>query len=113
MELEILEYHESGYKPLVSYDGWRVAIANSASKWIDGQITYMERHLLTDEVFVLLQGDAILYIGDDRKRYELEIGKIYCVKKGIWHNMALGEDTKMLIVENDDTCRDNTEYCDF
>ena len=50
MELEILEYNESGYKPLVSYNGWRVAVANPSSGWIDGHITYMERHLATDEV---------------------------------------------------------------
>ena len=58
MELEILEYNESGYKPLVSYNGWRVAVANCAQKWVDGQLTYMERHLLTDEVFVLLLGEV-------------------------------------------------------
>lgn len=113
MELEILEYNESGYKPLVSYNGWRVAVANPSSRWIDGCITYMERHLATDEVFVLLKGDAVLYIGDERTRHVLEIGKIYCVKKGAWHNMALGEGAKILIVENDDTCKENTEYCDF
>lgn len=113
MELEILEYNESGYKSLVSYNGWRVAIANHHEKWTDGQITYVERHLLTDEVFVLLKGKGSLYIGDDRKRYDLEQGKLYCVKKGVWHNMALSKDAQVLIVENDDTCKENTEYCGF
>ena len=113
MELEILEYNESGYKGLVSYNGWRVALANPHPRWVDGQITYVERHLKTDEVFVLLSGEAVLYIGEERKRYILEPGKLYCVKKGVWHNMAMAESAKMLIVENDDTCKDNTEYCDF
>ena len=36
MELEILEYNESGYNPLVSYNGGRVAVANCAQKWVDG-----------------------------------------------------------------------------
>ena len=37
--------------------------------------TYLERHLLTDEVFVLLTGEATLLIGKDAVREPLPPGK--------------------------------------
>jgi len=113
MELEILENGMPGYHPLMRYEGWRVAVANACEKWVDGQIAYLERHMETDEVFVLLEGSGALYIGAEARKVPMEIGKVYNVKKATWHNMALASDAKVLIVENDNTGRDNTEYRDF
>jgi hypothetical protein len=73
----------------------------------------MERHMKTDEVFVLLCSEAALYIGDGREKVTMEIGKVYNVKVATWHNLCMKEGSQVLIVENDDTCRENTEYCDF
>ena len=70
----------------------------------------LERHLLTDEVFVLLSGSAELVIGLDMKHIPLETGKIYNVKKGAWHNILIEKDAKVLIVENHNTGLENTEY---
>lgn len=113
MELEILENNENGYHPLMSFGAWRVAVANPCDKWVDGKITFMERHLGTDEVFVLLKGNAALYIGEAREKIPMEIGKVYNVKLGTWHNLCMEEGSQVLIVENDDTGKQNTEYCDF
>ncbi len=70
----------------------------------------MERHLETDEVFVLLFGTASLVVGDDKKIYDLEPGKIYNVKRGVWHQVFIDKGSKVLIVENSDTTRENSEY---
>ncbi len=113
MALEILENTENGYHPLLHHEGWRVAIANYDSKWEKGNIMFMERHVLTDEVFVLLRGNAALYIGEDRTLFPMETGKIYNVKKGTWHNLCMEHGAQVLIVENDNTSRVNSEYCDF
>ena len=69
--------------------------------------------MLTDEVFVLIKGKGSLFIGEKRTRVEMEIGKVYNVKKAVWHEMVLDEEALVLIVENDDTGKENTEYCDF
>ncbi len=112
-ELEISEYRGEGYKPLISSDGWRVAIVNACDRFLEENLFRSERHLETDEVFVLIKGEASLFIGEGRERYGMEIGKFYNVKKGAWHSMAMKEDSIVLIVENDNTCPENTEYKPF
>ena len=51
MEIEIKEYEGAGYSPIITYDRWRVAVANYAEKFHPDNFSYMERHLQTDEVF--------------------------------------------------------------
>jgi len=106
--IEILEYTGDGYSKVMSYGAWRVAIINYAERFDEKNLTKLERHLLTDEVFVLLEGNAILI--SDREKYLMEAGKIYNVKAGIWHAISVSRDAKVLIVENENTCIDNTEY---
>ena len=109
-ELEISEYSGDGYKPIISSDGWRVAVVNACDRFLEENLVRMERHLETDEVFVLIKGSAALFVGEDRKRYDMEIGKFYNVKKYAWHSFAMTEDSIALIVENDNTGPENTEY---
>lgn len=108
--MEIKEFYGGGYMPLISHNGWRVAIANYCERLREENICKAERHLNTDEVFILLQGEATLFEGNDMKRYPMEIGKIYNIKCGIWHCIAMKENTKVAIVENDDTGDKNSEY---
>ena len=55
-ELEIFNHEEPGYKPLIDYSTWRVALLNSPSMYLPENVTYYDRHLETDEVFILLSG---------------------------------------------------------
>lgn len=109
-ELEIHEHTGTGYEPSMHYDQWRVAIANFGDGFDREKFCKVERHLLTDEVFVLLFGKATLIIGEDLRKVEMEPGKIYNVKAGIWHAAWMEKNAKILIVENHNTCRENTEY---
>lgn len=43
----------------------------------------------------------------------MRIGNIYNVKKGVYHALLMEKDAKVLIVENHNTSRDNTEYYYF
>ena len=88
---------------------WRVAIANYADHFDKDKCNYISRHLETDEVFVLLEGEATLVTGMERSETPLEKGKIYNVKKGSWHALWLSRDGKVLIVENHNTGSENTE----
>lgn len=109
-ELEIYEHTGLGYEPTMHYEQWRVAIANFGDGFDRKKFCKIERHLLTDEVFVLLFGKATLIIGKDLRKVEMESGKIYNVKAGIWHAAWMENDAKLLIVENHNTCKENTEY---
>ncbi len=107
--LEIFDYNGEGYKRQMSYGEWTVALANYTDKWGRGNTTYIERHMLTDEVFVLLCGEASLLIGEEMTEVQMELGKIYNVKAGEWHQLICSPDVKILIVENDNTSAENSE----
>lgn len=108
--LEILEYTGEGYQPVMAFEQWRVALHNYAECADKDKMKKLERHMCTDEVFVLLEGKATLVIGKEKAACKMEKGKIYNVKKGIWHSIAMSRDAKVLIVENDDTTENNSEY---
>jgi ureidoglycolate hydrolase len=113
--LEIKEHSESNYKALIFYDKWRVALLNTHERFRRENIYQMERHVETDETFVLLKGAAALYIGDGGSSecgsitmVKMEPLKLYNVKKGVWHNIVTADDTSVLVVENADTAPDNS-----
>jgi ureidoglycolate hydrolase len=117
--LEIREYQGEGYQPLVDYGEWRVAIL----RFLDGlqpeRIDSMERHTETDEVFVLLCGQGVLILGGSGAQVDgiypqvMEHGKIYNIKRNVWHTILLSRDASVLIVENRDTGKHNSEYADL
>ncbi len=115
--LEICTYTEPGYQPLVDFDTWRVAVLNPTDDLLPQNLINMQRHDETDEVFVLLKGRCILFIGDGQD----DVGKIqamdmapltlYNVKRGTWHNHTLSKDASVLVVENRNTTVANSPFC--
>jgi hypothetical protein len=112
--LEIESYTGIGYQPVIDYGAWRVAILNYIDELDPPNINWMQRHDATDEVFVLLTGDCVLFLGDGRDEVgvihaaRLEPLKMYNVKRGVWHNHTLVPGTSVLIVENVDTADANS-----
>ena len=78
------------------------------------RIGAMQRHNETDEVFVLLAGRCILFIGEgidtitSIAAVDLEPGKLYNVKRGVWHSHTLSAEAAVLVVENRDTTIQNS-----
>lgn len=117
--LEISKYDKDGYKPIVDYDSWRVAILNYHKELLPKNIDKMQKHNKTDEVFVLLKGKCTLFFSDGDE----QIGKIYSkdmkpfkaynIKKGVWHTHTLSKDGKVLIIENRDTSLKNSPEKDL
>jgi hypothetical protein len=113
--LEITAYEGEGFQPCVDYGEWRVAILRYIDHLAPENISYLERHLETDEVFVLLAGRCILLIGDEVEgggnieAVEMVPHKLYNVKQGTYHNHTLSEDAVVLIVENRDTGSHNSD----
>jgi len=115
--VEISEHTGEDYKPLVDCNGWRVALLNDAPRFRRETTPYLERHNETDEVFVLLAGTCTLYIGDGAENgigivslLPMEKKKLYNVKKGVWHNLTATSGTTLLIVENTNTSKENSDY---
>ena len=113
MKIETFDFDGEGYMPLVEYSGWRVAIANFCDRLLAENICKMERHLETDEVFILLNGHAVIYVGEEMDGHVMKIGKVYNVKRGEWHCISMEESTKVAIIENSGTGEKNTEYFYF
>jgi hypothetical protein len=117
--LEVCEYTGEGYKPIVDYGAWRVAILRHTPGSAPQNIPYIERHNETDEVFVLLTGRCTLYIGEGGDTLgqihavQMLPLKAYNVKKATWHACWLGPEAVVLIVENRDTVRENSSYINF
>lgn len=109
--LEMSEYDEVGYSPLIDFQSWRVAILNYIDELDTDKIDNFQCHNETDEVFVLLSGKCILFcaeLDDDNNithiaTWDMEPNKAYNIKRGVYHTHTLSEDGKVLIVENSDT----------
>jgi len=115
--LQIRDHTGPGYCPVVDYEAWRVAILNFSHDLRPENLTRMQRHNETDEVFVLLAGRCILFLGSGTETVaeihaeDMVPGKVYNVKQAVWHTHTLSEDAMVLIVENRDTTYDNSPFC--
>lgn len=113
--IEIKDYLGNGYSQLVSYDQWRVAVLRFLDELLPENMVTMERHLETDEVFILVRGRGMLLLGgnsqipDEIQSIIMDIGRVYNIKKNTWHTISLTKDAHVIIVENDDTDDSNSE----
>lgn len=114
MDIEVKEYTNPGYAPVIDYETWRVAVLNDIDELEISNLKTMQKHLLSDEVFVLLKGSCTLFSGGSGNSIgnitatTLEPLKMYNVKAGVWHTHTLTKDSSVLIIENQNTCDDNS-----
>ena len=112
--LTISDFRGIGYRPLVDYGAWRVAVLRYIDELLPENIASMQRHDETDEVFVLLAGRCILFIGGDGETVEriqaadMQPYQLYNVRRGAWHTHTLDPDAHLLIIENRDTSGANS-----
>jgi len=109
------QFDGDGYKKLFHYQNWRVAILNYVAELEIDQISYVESHGATDEVFVLLEGSCDIFFADvisgeitKIEKLSLEQNKVYKIHAGVYHTHTLSKDAKLLIVEEENTCDDNS-----
>ncbi len=114
--LQVRDYAGEGFMPLINFGSWRVAMLRARADTRAAGMQTLERHMETDEVFVLAGGKAILLIGGDAAQTgeiataPMEFGKIYNVRRAVWHGILLNADASILIVENADTSTTNSQY---
>ncbi len=114
--LEVRTHDGPDYKPMIDYQAWRVALMNYTSDLTPDKINRMQKHIETDEVFVLLAGRCILFLGEGAETVtnvhavDMELFKLYNVKKNTWHSHTFSQDARVLIVENRDTVDLNSPF---
>lgn len=117
--IEIHEHNEPDYMPLIDFQTWRVALINYTADYLPEKIDRMQKHTETDEVFVLLAGRCILFLGEGDESVtkvqavDMELYKLYNVKKGVWHSHTFSRDARVLVVENYDTVLANSPFVDL
>lgn len=117
--IEVHEHTKPDYKPLVDYQSWRVALMNYTDDLIPEKINRMQKHTETDEVFVLMAGHCILFLGEGEETVtkvhavDMELYKLYNVKRSVWHSHTFSKDARILIVENRDTVVENSPFVDL
>lgn len=102
--------HEAeGYNPFLIREGWQVAQLNYLPGHGLDDMVDVEVHRQTDEVFVLFAGTAVLVaaeIGREGISFEcvrMTPGVTYNIPAGMWHNIGMSHDARMIIVERDGT----------
>lgn len=103
--IEVHAYTGDGFCILKEFEGWKVGFLRYSDQF--SGLTKLERHMETDEVFVLLEGSAILYTGSGQKHMKKNL--LYNIPKGVWHHIVVSEDATVLVIENSNTTAENTE----
>jgi len=114
--IESYRHDEQGYNPFLIRPGWQVAKLNYVAEHGLDDITDIEVHMETDEVFILLEGTGILIDGRIEgdnvalSYIKMEKGTVYNVPAGVWHNIAMSRDAEIIIVEKDNTHHNDVKH---
>ena len=103
--MQKLRFDGEGFNVMMKFGAWRIGFIKYAERF--SKVVYLERHLETDETFVLLDGEATLHTADEEVK--MEKCMIYNIPKGEWHHITVTDDATVMVVENSDTSPENTE----
>ena len=118
MKQLIEEYTHTGigYNPFLIRNNWQVAKLNFVAGQGFEDIEKIDVHLNTDEVFILLKGQAVLIAAEkneDQVSFQMvnmQEGVTYNIPKMVWHNIAMSEDAQIVIIEDANTHLGDFEY---
>jgi ureidoglycolate hydrolase len=114
--VEIGSFSGEGYRPVLDFHGWRVAML----RFIDGvqpeAFHRVERHRETNEVFILTAGQADLIVCDGDIQpgqafvTSMEHNVAYNIGQAVWHEVVMSSDAHIILFERTDTSGANTDY---
>ncbi len=111
--IETYIHKGNGYNPFFIKNDWQVAQLNYVKEQDLENITKMDMHLLTDEIFILLKGNAVLIgAAEEGGMLIFECKKMlpgitYNIPVNTWHNIAMDKEASMIIVEKSNTHLDD------
>lgn len=109
--IDIYNYDGEGLERSYACENRLVGIKNYKPASSREQMDSLEKHLLTDELFIpLTEGSILLYKQDGGSlcHASMEMGRIYSVRKGTWHNVLMIPGGKMALTERADTSMENS-----
>jgi ureidoglycolate hydrolase len=115
--VKIFFFQGQGYKPLLVSAGWQVAQLNDCEELHSDTVNRIERHDASDEVFVLLRGNATLVTATQQAGQfqftllQMEQGVTYNIPCGTWHTIITSPGMQVMIVEKDQTHENDVAYC--
>ncbi len=107
--VEVAEHFGQGFKPVLDFSGWRVAVSRPREGGAAAAPRSVQRHNATNEVFVLTEGAAEMIIMDggdtptDPYVFPMQRNVMYNVQQGVWHATVLSPDAHIIIFERTDT----------
>lgn len=110
------EHTKSGYNPYLIDKDWQVAQLNYEPGQGYHDLKKVDKHLKTDEAFILKCGIALLIAAEvHENNVDFEVvkmipGILYNIPKGVWHNIVLSEDAEVFIIENSYTHESDFEF---
>lgn len=115
--IERYDPQEAGYNPFLIGPVWQTAVLNYAPEESLERIEKLDVHHRSDELFVLLEGKAVLIAaelaGNRIAGYDLQPmlpGIAYNIRREVWHKIAMTEGCRVLIVENANTHLGDFEF---
>ena len=103
--MEIAEFKGEDFKVMIKSDGWKIGFLRYSERF--SHFGVLERHLKTEESFILLAGSATLY--EYHEPCAMEMCRVYTIGRGVWHHIVVSRDATVMVVENADTSLQNTE----
>lgn len=117
--LEVGESFEQRFKPVLSFEGWRVAMLRHSDATECNKFHQVERHNQTNEVFILTAGKADLIIcetGDipgETYVFPMIQNVAYNIPPLVWHHVVMSGEAHIIIFERADTTRENSNYYQY
>ncbi len=115
--IEQSQYTGEGLSLVYDEGEWVIGIKNYKAANDISALRTLERHTLTDESFVLLEGSCTLLVYDKERgslTYStMEPGSVYTISRGIWHTTVMKPNTKMILIERSGTSMDNSDLLDL
>jgi hypothetical protein len=117
--VEVGSYFAEGFRPVLEFHGWRVAVLH----YIDGTqpkaFRRVERHRETNEVFILTAGQADLMVCDGHAQpgeafvTAMEHNVAYNIGQSVWHDVVLSPDAHIILIERANTSFANSDAVDL
>ena len=103
--IEKFKFDGEDFKVAMQFENWKIGLLRYSDRF--SKFDRLERHLFTDEAFILLDGEAVLYTDTEEERMQKCV--VYNIPKAVFHHIVVSKDATVMVVENASTCDDNTE----
>ena len=107
MEILKYAYEGEGLTRVFENEKWMVGIKNWKPANDIANLDNIERHNITDELFILLAGHCTLLFANEKEDgslafdyVEMEPMKVYNIPCTLWHNTITQHDTKLALIED-------------